>query len=63
MIVLRLRGELRGAHVHIRVFVASDGMASAAAGQLVVRLEEWEALQRGEGVIKAVEYLKPPAVK
>lgn len=44
-VVLRLRYQVRGGHVHCRLFVAHPpGETFAKSGDLVFALEEWAAV-------------------
>jgi len=47
-----MRWELRGAHVHVSLFVGKSYMSLRRYGELVFREEEWEVFKRQ---IKTIE--------
>jgi hypothetical protein len=65
MTYLKLRGVIQGGHVHVdvRVHHSPTGLSAddvkdrtfALAGHLVVRLDEWDDLRRGDGIFNYSE--------
>lgn len=55
---MTVRSELRGAHVHLRIFMGPEGLTQACCGELVMLVEEWRsflAALRGSTSLALVE--------